>query len=227
VTKNPQEKILEILPEEPRWPALAACIAVIGLYLALSPVLTAGPRWLFPAIVLTLMAGVLATRHWRLHEANYVLGSISAAVVTLFMLVSIFLLIRALPTRAESPGSLLRSAAALWVSNILVFAQWYWRLDAGGPWHRDRRRLQGKGHMDGAFLFPQMSLSRELREITGEMEWSPNFWDYLFLSFNTSTAFSPTDTAPLSRWAKILMMIQAIISLVVVTLLAARAVNIL
>jgi uncharacterized membrane protein len=118
---------------------------------------------------------------------------------------------------------LLRSAAALWVANILVFASWYWRLDAGGPRARELRGV----HSDGAFLFPQMTLSPQAKLDMGEQDWSPGFVDYLFLAFNTSTAFSPTDCPVLTRWAKLLMMVQSLISLATVVLLAARAVNIL
>jgi hypothetical protein len=128
-----------------------------------------------------------------------------------------------LPSHKEAPQQLLASAAALWVANLLVFASWYWRLDAGGPYQRDLR----VSHTDGAFLFPQMMLDGELRREMGEEHWRPGFVDYLFLAFNTSTAFSPTDVPVLSRWAKGLMMIQATISLATVALLAARAVNIL
>jgi hypothetical protein len=96
-------------------------------------------------------------------------------------------------------------------------------LDAGGPHQRDLRR----SHTDGAFLFPQMLLDPELRIEMGEDQWSPGFVDYLFLAFNTSTAFSPTDVPVLSRWAKGLMMVQSMISLATIALLAARAVNIL
>jgi hypothetical protein len=117
----------------------------------------------------------------------------------------------------------LRAAAALWATNILVFASWYWRLDAGGPHERART----PGHADGAFLFPQMTMDPAAKLAAGEHEWEPNFVDYLFLAFNTSTALSPTDVPVLSRWAKALMMIQALISLLVLVLLAARAVNIL
>ena len=95
---------------------------------------------------------------------------------------------------------LLRAAAALWVSNILVFASWYWRLDAGGPNARDQR----DAHDEGAFLFPQMITPWE-----SDKNWRPGFVDYLFLAFNTSTAFSPTDVPVLSRWAKLMMMVQA------------------
>jgi hypothetical protein len=111
----------------------------------------------------------------------------------------------------------------LWISNILVFALWYWRLDAGGPW----RREQLQRHVTAAFLFPQFVMEAEDRDEAKLDQWTPNFVDYLFIAFNTSTAFSPTDTAPLTRWAKALMMVQSVISLTIVVLLAARAVNIL
>jgi hypothetical protein len=111
----------------------------------------------------------------------------------------------------------------LWITNILVFASWYWRLDAGGPRARELRGV----HTDGAFLFPQMTLKHQAKHDMGQQGWSPGFVDYLFLAFNTSTAFSPTDSPVLSSWAKILMMIQALISFATVVLLAARAVNIL
>jgi len=151
------------------------------------------------------------------------LGFIVTVWVTLGLVLAVVLLIRALPKKLETPTELLISAATLWVTNILVFALWYWRLDAGGPHGRDARF----GHQEGAFLFPQMTLEAEAKKAAGQHGWSPNFIDYLFVAFNTSTAFSPTDAPPLERWAKALMMLQSIISLTVLALLAARAVNIL
>jgi hypothetical protein len=133
------------------------------------------------------------------------------------------MLISHLPEHKESPPELLISAGALWICNMLVFACWYWGLDAGGPHRRDLQNF----HTDGAFLFPQMLLDPQLRREMGEEHWRPGFVDYLFLAYNTSTAFSPTDVPVLSRWAKVLMMVQATISLATVALLAARAVNIL
>jgi hypothetical protein len=144
-------------------------------------------------------------------------------VVTASVSVSLGLLIGRLPAHRDAPNQLLRSAGLLWICNLLVFACWYWRLDAGGPHQRALRR----SHTDGAFLFPQMVLDPELRKEMGEDEWSPGFVDYLFLAFNTSTAFSPTDVPVLSRWAKGLMMVQAFLSLATIALLAARAVNVL
>jgi hypothetical protein len=151
------------------------------------------------------------------------LGFTVTALVTLEMIVSVVLLVSALPSHRESPTALLLSAASLWTANILVFALWYWRLDAGGPHGRDSRLR----HVDGAFLFPQMTMLPDAKAAAGQETWAPNFIDYLFLAFNTSTAFSPTDTPVLARWGKVLMMLQSIISLTVLALLAARAVNIL
>jgi hypothetical protein len=147
----------------------------------------------------------------------------AVATATLAMIGSLALLVARLPGHKETPEQLLRAAVALWVANVVVFASWYWRLDAGGPHCRDLR----ESHTDGAFLFPQMTLDPKIREQMGEGDWSPHFVDYLFLAFNTSTAFSPTDVPVLSRWAKMLMMIQSAISLAAIAILAARAINIL
>jgi len=208
---------------EPRWPALLALFAIGGLRLALPDSLAVGPNWLVLAVIAGLTVPTVIARRMSNHTMNQVLGYITNGVITLDMAWSLCLLVAALPAHKESPGELLRSAAALWLTNILVFAGWYWRLDGGGPNARDLRGV----HLDGAFLFPQMTLAPDTRRDMGEDAWSPGFVDYLFIAFNTSTAFSPTDCPVLSRWAKVLMMVQAIISFATVVLLAARAVNIL
>lgn len=141
--------------------------------------------------------------------------------MTAAMIWSLSALVAGLPAKRESPPELLRAATALWLSNILVFASWYWRLDAGGPHRRDLRQ----SHSGGAFLFPQMTERTSANPAA--RSWKPGFMDYLFLAFNTSTAFSPTDTPVLSRWAKALMMIQSLVSLGTIAILAARAINIL
>lgn len=208
---------------EPRWPALIAILAVGGLYLALPANLTVGPRWLFPGIVIALLVPTVISHRAGNHNLNKLFGFTVTGVVTAGMIASVALLIRALPSRKESPTELLASASSLWFTNILVFALWYWRLDAGGPHRRDSRA----GHPDGAFLFPQMTLPSDVKAAAGQKLWTPNFVDYLFLAFNTSTAFSPTDVPVLARWAKVLMILQSLVSLTVLVLLAARAVNIL
>jgi hypothetical protein len=152
-----------------------------------------------------------------------ILGYIVIGIVTAVMVCSVSLLVFEIGRRTVEPAILLRSAVILWVTNILVFADWYWRLDAGGPHRRNMR----DSHTDGAFLFPQMTIEGPTDHQEEKENWSPQFIDYLFLAFCTSTALSPTDVPVLSRWAKCLMMIQAVISLSVVGLLAARAVNIL
>jgi len=209
---------------EPRWPAGVAVVAVAGLYAALpSSLVLIRPRWLVLAIVLALLVPIMISHRAGYHFLNEVLGYVLNGVVTVAMIVSLARLLSAVTDHTIAPQNLLRSAAALWVSNILVFASWYWRLDGGGPHERART----PGHTDGAFLFPQMTMDPAAKKAAGEHEWEPNFVDYLFLAFNTSTAFSPTDVPVLSRWAKTLMMIQSLISLLVIALLAGRAVNIL
>lgn len=205
---------------EPRWPALMALLAVGMLRLALPEPLSAGPSWLLIVVVALLSLPTVWTHRRGMHQPNRILGYVLTSVVTADMVWSLCLLVSALPAHAIAPQALLRASAALWVSNILVFASWYWRLDAGGP---HARELRGT-HTDGAFLFPQMTETSAGRQTQA---WTPGFVDYLFLAFNTSTAFSPTDCPVLTRWAKVLMMLQSLISLATVALLAARAVNIL
>lgn len=209
---------------EPFWPPMVAMLAVAGLYAALPPSLVGGaPRWLPVAIVAGLLAAIVIFHYRGNHAVHQVLGYILNSLVTAAMIFSLALLIKEVTDHAIPPRRLLTSAASLWISNFLIFASWYWRLDGGGPHERART----PGHTDGAFLFPQMTMPPDAKIAAGEQDWEPRFMDYLFLAFNTSTAFSPTDVPVLSRWAKFLMMIQAVISLTVLALLAGRAVNIL
>lgn len=218
-------KTAEHIPDrwdpEPRWHALIAVIAVGGIYLALPSELVIEPRWLFPAVVIALLVPTVVTHAKDYHMMNRILGFTLSGVLTLAMIVSVALLIESLPDKAETASQLLISAGLLWFTNVIVFALWYWRLDAGGPHGREKRF----GHPDGAFLFPQMTMPPEEKTEADLCDWSPNFIDYLFIAFNTSTAFSPTDAPVLARWAKVLMMLQSGISLTVIVLLAARAVN--
>ena len=209
---------------EPRWPAVVALVGAGAIYAALPhSLIVVGPRWLLLlALVVFIIPAEVSHRRGN-HSFNQLIGYVLNGLVTVALIGSLALLIRSLPEHRVAPPDLLRSAAALWITNILIFASWYWRLDGGGPHERARTR----GHTDGAFLFPQMTMDPEAKKAAGEHEWQPNFVDYLFLAFNTSTALSPTDVPVLSRWAKALMMVQALISLLVIVLLAARAVNIL
>ncbi len=209
---------------EPRWPAGIAVIAIGGLYAALpSALLVVRPRWLILVIVAVILVPTIISHRTGNHRLNQILGYLLNGVVTAAMMVALVRLLSAVTAHIIDPQSLLFSAAALWLSNILVFASWYWHFDAGGP----QERASTPGHADGAFLFPQMTMDPAAKLAAGEHNWEPRFVDYLFLAFNTSTAFSPTDVPVLSRWAKGLMMIQSLISLLVIALLAGRAVNIL
>jgi hypothetical protein len=208
---------------EPRWPALLATLAVGVLFYAMPGSLTVAPGWLMLAVVALLIIPAAIFHRIGRTDLNQIFAYASLAVITIGVISSLALLIVRLPTHKEMPLELLRAAAALWVSNLLVFASWYWRLDGGGPDARDKAGV----HKDGAFLFPQMMMDQDLRKQMGEDTWSPGFIDYLFLAFNTSTAFSPTDVPVLSRWAKAMMIVQSAISLATIALLAARAVNIL
>src|SRR5579883_1977342 len=118
---------------EPRWPAMVALFAAGGLRLALPSSLSLGPDWLLILVVALLMIPTIWARHYGYDTLNKVLGYLLISIVTADMVLSLGLLVAALPTHKESPAEMLRSAAALWITNIIVFASWYWRLDAGGP----------------------------------------------------------------------------------------------
>ncbi len=208
---------------EPRWPALVAGLAVGVLFYLMPDPLTVGPRWLPLVLIASMLIPAKVFHHTGKIQLNEVFGYLGLGVTTLALASSLTLLILRLPKHLDQPVEMLKAAVELWVSNILVFASWYWRLDRGGPNERDRRNT----HEAGAFLFPQMTMTEELRKELGQHPWNPGFVDYLFLAFNTSTAFSPTDVPVLSRWAKIMMIVQSAISLAAVALVAARAVNIL
>ncbi|HUB25254.1 MAG TPA: hypothetical protein VL992_07470, partial [Tepidisphaeraceae bacterium] len=153
---------------ENRWPAIVASLAVIGLYTALPISLSVGPRWLPGIVVCALLIPNIIAHHLGAYRINQILGHLISAVLTLFMVWSLSLLMVALPAHTEAPLVMLRSAVALWITNVLVFALWYWRLDGGGPNARDARGH----HMEGAFLFPQMTLAHTARVPPNE-RWSP------------------------------------------------------
>lgn len=203
---------------EPHWPSLVAMLAAGCVYLALPEPLSVGPSWLLLAIVLILLIPLMVSYRRGDHNVARILTFVANGAITLALITSLIFLIYGMAHHRNTASALLRAACTLWFTNILVFALWYWKLDAGGPLKRER----ATDRLDSDFLFPQM-LTTEGRDSS----WSPHFIDYLFLAFNTSTAFSPTDTAVLSRWAKLVTMLQALISLTIVVLLASRAVNIL
>jgi uncharacterized membrane protein len=197
------------------WPSAVAFFLLGTAYALVSDRLTLGPPWWLLALTILAVPGALVLRWRGLMRAQRWLGLGTLAATTVAITVSAVYLVDALLNHHAEGAELLRGGALLWVANMLTFALWYWEVDGGGPAHRHATHC---GSSD--FAFPQRVLGGEV-----EASWRPDFVDYLFLAFNTSTAFSPTDTMVLAHRAKLLMMYQSIVSLVTVVVLVARAIN--
>jgi hypothetical protein len=208
---------------ESRWQALLAFLAVGAIYLALPRSLIVGPIWLLPTLIVVLLVPTVVSHRTGRRSLNRVLGIIINGITTLALIGSVILLVRALPSHTESPLQLLLSGALLWLTNVIVFALWYWRLDGGGPTIRQELKKFGST----SFLFPQMQVPHDERAQFECTRWRPRFIDYLFVAFTQSSTFGPTDAPLLARWVKILAMIQISISLSIVILLISRAVGVL
>jgi hypothetical protein len=208
---------------EPRWQALLAFLAVGGIYLALPHSLVVGPTWLLPVVIIVLVTPTIVAHRMGRYSLNRALGLVSSSVITLALIASVVLLVLGVPAHKQAPLALLCSGAELWLTNVLVFALWYWRLDGGGATKRQQRREFGSR----SFVFPQMQIEKVERsrfECTG---WRPYFIDYLFIAWTTSSTFGPTDAPLLARWAKIFTMLQIAISLTIVIVLISRAIGVL
>jgi hypothetical protein len=208
---------------EPRWQALLAFLAVGAIYLALPRDLIVGPTWLLPTLIVVLLIPTVVTHRTGKRSLNRVLGIIINGITTLALIGSVILLVRTLPSHRAAPLKLLFSGGLLWLTNVLVFALWYWRLDGGGPTVRHEEKKFGST----SFLFPQMQVPRDERVQFACAQWRPRFLDYLFVAFTQSSTFGPTDAPLLARWAKVLGIIQVFISLSIVILLISRAVGVL
>jgi uncharacterized membrane protein len=204
------------------WAAQLVVACAIALDLVLPDRLAIGPFWLLPAVEATLLFALVGAsphprlRHspWRRRIALVLIGLVSAVNV-----VSLIMLVHFLLHGGKAGGrSLIFSGIALWGTNVLLFGLWYWELDRGGP----QERARGTRAMPD-FLFPQMSDAAHLVP----PNWIPGLIDYLYVSLTNSAAFSPTDTMPLTATAKLLMSAQSLVSILIVVLVVARAVNIL
>ncbi|MRH93536.1 hypothetical protein GFY24_40125 [Nocardia sp. SYP-A9097] len=207
---------------ESRWWATAAMVGLLGLQYFLPDWLTPGPRWVVPALGVALLLVLVIASPYRLDREEILFRRLAMCLMGLLgfaMTWAVWHLVNGLidGTVSNNAGGLLGSGAGVWMSNFLVFALWYWEFDRGGPAARAHAR---KPYPD--FLFVQMQ-----NPDLAAPEWEPQFLDYLYLSFTNATAFSPTDVMPMSRWAKITMMMQSGISLITVSLVIARAVNVL
>lgn len=208
---------------EPWGQALAAFLAICAIYLSLPRNLVVGPIWLLPTVIVALLVPTVVSHRVGKHSLNRILGFIINGITTLALIGSVILLVRALPTHRETPLQLLRSGGLLWLTNVIVFALWYWRLDGGGPVLRHKQNKFGST----SFLFPQMQIPHDERAQFACTRWRPRFIDYLFVAFTQSSTFGPTDAPLLARWAKVLAMCQIFISLSIIILIISRAVGVM
>jgi uncharacterized membrane protein len=212
----------EVATSGSRWPPVAAVLVAIALQVVLPPSLIQGlgPRWLIPAVEGVLLVALLITNPHQVDRAESNLRLLSLAmiaVITVANVVALGELIRALLDHTTVPGrTLVFASVPIWITNVIAFGLWYWEIDRGGV---TARMLPD--HREPDFLFPQMSTPG------ASPGWAPEFLDYLYTSFTNATAFSPTDTMPLTSRVKLLMMVQSLASLLTVALVISRAVNIL
>jgi uncharacterized membrane protein len=208
---------------ESRWSVtVVLCVAIVVQWL-LPERVSIHPHWLLPVLALALMGALLvANPHRRIERSSRLLrllGLLLAAVISLANGWSAVLLVRDLVHGRPAVGAvtLLLTGGGIWLTNIIAFSLWYWEWDRGGPVARSKGT-----HPYPDLLFPQMQQAG-----VAPADWEPEYLDYLYVAFTNATAFSPTDTMPLSRWAKLLMTIQSVVSLLIVALIVARAVNVL
>jgi uncharacterized membrane protein len=209
---------------EPRWPVTISVVVAVVLQLRLPDQLSMRPLpvFLLPVLEIGVLVGLAIANPVRIERRGVFVRWVSIVLILLISAAnaaSAVLLIREILTghAGGTAGPLLASGAAIWATNVIAFALWYWEFDRGGPVHRAHGTFQ---YLD--FLFPQMTV-----EDLTPPDWEPRFVDYLYLSFTNATAFSPTDVMPLARWAKLTMLLQSAVSLSLGALVIARAVNIL
>jgi hypothetical protein len=213
--------------EEHRLPVGLAVLAAIALQAFVPHNLTFRPWWLLPAIELILLVVIILFRQTKINRESTILRILGITLVAAASAATAYsaarLVIELVHNRAgsdsglDNAGLLLRNGGAVWLTNVIVFALWYWEMDRGGP---VARAIGRREHAD--FLFPQMATPEYASK-----DWEPTFVDYFYVSFTNATAFSPTDAMPLTRWAKMLMLFQSGVSLMTVALVVARAVNVL
>lgn len=216
------------IAEEPRWHAALGVVVALALYITLPPKFTFGPFWLAPLLVFGLLVPLLLLSPRRHRESTWqrVASIAHIAILNFFNLATLVLLLIHLVNNSGHKFSgleLVLAAVQIWFTNLIVYALWFWEVDGGGPDPRARGTFD-QVHAGADFLFPQMALGADIQKAYG---FRPRFFDYVYLSFNTATAFSPTDTFALTPMAKLLMMGEGITSLVTIAVIAGRAVNIL
>jgi len=207
---------------ENRLPASIAILLAATVQLLLPDRLSLGPRWLLPGLEVALLIVLSIANPVRLVREHPLLRGAMLVLVACMTIANCFAALRLVHDLlhgkdVNSASALFSTGGAIYLTNIVVFALWFWQLDRGGPFARAAGR-----HLHPDFLFPQMT-SPEM----AHPDWEPYFVDYLYVSFTNAVAFSPTDTMPLTRWSKLLMLIQSAIALVTLGLVVARGVNVL
>ena len=206
------------------WPVALAIIVVAGLHVALPAKYRVNPAWVAPVVLLALLAALIIGDPGRIDRQKTWLRIITDIMIAFITAANLFAagrLVDAILTNsklfAANAPALLATGGVIWATNVIAFGLWYWDLDRGGAAARAHHP-----QANPAFVFPEM-------QHTGytPADWVPEFADYLSLAFWTATAFSPTDVSAIKRWAKLLMMTEAMVSLVIGVFVIARAVNIL
>jgi len=205
---------------EQRWPAAAAIALLIALEWLLPERLSLGPRWLFPGLQVVIIIVIVAADPGRMRKSSPMLRTMSLLLIAVASLANVYSVVRLVLDivgghDTGTAGQLLMAGGGIYLINVLTFAVWFWELDRGGP---VERAAGSDPYPD--FLFPPMT-SPEM----SEKDWEPYFLDYFYVAFTNATAFSPTDTLPLSRWAKFAMALESAIALVTAALVIAKAVN--
>ncbi|MER6999806.1 hypothetical protein [Streptomyces sp. NPDC000410] len=208
---------------EARWPMAAAVVAAMVLTLLLPDDLRLGPRWLVPVVEGLLLAALIAGDPGRISRRSDALRGVSIALVGVLVISAIWSTVQLVDDLVQggpetnSPTGLLLAGGCVWASTVLAFSLLYFELDSGGAAVR-------ANHMPAT---PELAFPQQLSPELNAADWRPRFIDYLYLGLTNSTAFSPTDVMPLAPWAKIAMAVQSLVSLLILGLVIARAVNVL
>ena len=222
--REPANELVPAERGEHWWPVATAIILVAGLHVVLPARYRVHPAWLFPAVVLGLLAVLIIGDPGRIDRQKPWLRIVTGAVIALITLANLLgavrLVVEILTNNklfSDHPGGLLAAGAVIWATNVIAFGLWYWDLDRGGAAARAHHPYRNP-----AFVFPEMQNAEYV-----QASWVPRFVDYLALAFWTATAISPTDISAIRPWAKLLMMLEASGSIVLAALVIARAINVL
>jgi hypothetical protein len=207
---------------ESRWPMAAAVLAAAVLTVLLPDEVRPGPHWLLPVIEFALLVALIVGDPGKIDRRSNGLRLVSIALVGVLVFGALWSTVQLVDelvhggSLTDSASELLEAGAVVWLSNNIAFALLYWQLDGGGPAVRAHR----------APVHPDLAFPQQLKPDLAQPDWRPRFIDYLYLGFTNATALSPTDVMPLAPWAKATMAFQSVISLAILGLVVARAVNV-